>query len=450
MPSTYLFFAGTLLLSLNLVRPYGLAISDWLFTGSLAMAIIETARVDRENFPCWTRNHFLWPAGLILFGAVISTARAIFINTAILEIFQQLYVITVFISLIWIMVRRDRMDVIILAFIWSGLFTASVAAVDYFAGTNFGPVLSGTPNLLLWGRYAGTLGHPNKFGYYVVLTSLLTLTRYVAPHLHLWRRAGWGLALLIQTLGIYLSGSVTAYLGFLLGGVAFFVACRSARIHLLRLALPLIPLWALITLSGIFLGYTPFEVNPDPTGLISASLDRVQVITARSRWDIYEEAVEQISRSPLIGVGYDQVSTSGIEFSYRELDGTVHNSLLQVWYVGGLFAFIGWLTIYISIGLTAIRTLRSSKRGRSLPVILGLAAVALSTLLMDQFQDTIYQREKWLAIGLLVSYAWQQRENTELHDHGNKKGKNENSRLATHDNLSSVSRLDGAPRLAAK
>jgi hypothetical protein len=27
---------------------------------------------------------------------------------------------------------------------------------------------------------------------------------------------------------------------------------------------------------------------------------------------------------------------------------------------------------------------------------------------MDQFQDSIYQREKWLVIGLLVGLAWEQ------------------------------------------
>ena len=406
MPSTYLFVAGTLLLPLNFVRPFGQAISDWLYFGALILAVIETARDKHSDFSCWTRNRLLWPAGLILFGAIISTARAIFVSTAIVEIFQQLYVVTLFISLIWIMVRRDKTSIIVLAFILSGLFAASIAITDYLAGTNFGPILSGTPNIQLWGRYAGPLGHPNKFGYYLVLTSLLTLHQYISPRSHSWRRAGWGLILLTQIFGIYLSGSVTAYLGLLLGSAAFFIACRSARVHLLRLGLPLIPLWALITLISILFNFTPFKVNPDPTGLISASLDRVQVTTARARWDIYQQAAEQIIQSPLIGVGYDQISTSGISLDYRTLDYSVHNALLEIWYTGGAFAFLGWAVIYVYLGWYALRILWHERSRRSPSLALALAVATLALLLMDQFQDAIYQREKWLVFGAMAACAW--------------------------------------------
>lgn len=35
-----------------------------------------------------------------------------------------------------------------------------------------------------------------------------------------------------------------------------------------------------------------------------------------------------------------------------------------------------------------------------------LAASALAFVLMDQFQDAIYQREKWLVAGLLLGAVW--------------------------------------------
>src|SRR6266487_1795566 len=92
MPSSFFFIVGTLLLSLNLIRPFGLAISDWLYFGAMILAFIETARFERKNLDCWTRNRFIWMAGLILLGAIISTSRALFVNAAIIEIFQQLYV----------------------------------------------------------------------------------------------------------------------------------------------------------------------------------------------------------------------------------------------------------------------------------------------------------------------------------------------------------------------
>lgn len=34
-----------------------------------------------------------------------------------------------------------------------------------------------------------------------------------------------------------------------------------------------------------------------------------------------------------------------------------------------------------------------------------------SGLVMDQFQDAIYQREKWLVIGLMASLVWERARN---------------------------------------
>ena len=56
-----------------------------------------------------------------------------------------------------------------------GLFAASVTVIDYAFGTQVGNTLSGTLGRSFWGRYAGPLGHPNKLGYYLVLTSTLSL-----------------------------------------------------------------------------------------------------------------------------------------------------------------------------------------------------------------------------------------------------------------------------------
>lgn len=407
MPSVYLFIAGTLLLSLNLIRPFGLAISDWFYLGALGTAILETSRFERSNLACWIQNRFLWMAGLILFGAIISTSRAIFVSTAIEEIFQQCYIITLFISLIWIMARRGKTDVIVTAFILAGLFTAGVALVDNVFGTRIGPSLSATPDIQLWGRYAGTLGHPNKFGYFLVPTSLLTLTRYINPHLRLRQRIAWGAAFLVQAIGVYLSGSVTAYLGFLFGGVLFFVFCRPARYHLVRLSLPLSLILTLAFLIGSLLGL-PFveSSSADPANLINTSLDRVRVTTAKSRWDVYTQATEQIIRSPIIGIGYDQISTSGISQDYRALDYTVHNILLEIWYVGGLFAFLGWVSIYIYLAISSSRILWNGLSRPTGSLTIALAAITLALIVMDQLQDSIYQREQWLIIGLMVSEIW--------------------------------------------
>ena len=410
MPSTFLFIVGTVLLPLNFVRFFGLAISDWFYFGAMALALIETARFDQGNFRCWTRNRFLGIAGLVLFGAILSTSHALFINAAIVEIFQQLYVVTLFISLIWIMVRRGKTDTIVKAFIWSGVFTASIAIIDSFAGTHFGPQLSGTPGAQFWGRYAGSLGHPNKLGYYLVLTSILSIARFVEISLHRSRmmtRLLWGSLILIQVFGMYLSGSMTAYLGFLLGSAALVAYSKTLARQIARYAMSTVLLGVPILLFGmIFVNVSLPDSLSLENSLISTAFNRVGTSTAYSRWYIFQEALESISEDPIVGAGYDQVSTSDIGTNFRQLNGTVHNMLLQNWYVGGLFAFLGWLLIYIILGWMAITAAQPGEKNGMAPVFWGIAAAALAILLMDQFQDAIYQREKWLVFGLLASSTW--------------------------------------------
>jgi hypothetical protein len=410
MPSTFFFIVGTLLLSLNFVRPFGLAISDWFYFGALALAFIETLRVDRRNFSCWTHNRFLWLAALILLGATISTVHSIFLGVAILEIVQQLYVITLFISLIWVMVKRGKTDVIVKAFIWSGVFTASIAVVDYFMGTNFGPRLSGTPFVQFWGRFAGTLGHPNKFGFFLAITGTLSFTwlmlikpvRRTIPI-----RVFWAMLLSLQVLGVYLSGSLTAYLGISIGIVVLMISSRSTAQRTLNIVIPALWIGILVVGLEVISGILSLpEGTPLGNSLISSAIDRVQTTTGPSRLVIFEEALQEIIKNPLVGAGYEQISTSGIDFVFRSLQGTIHNALLQIFYTGGIFAFIGWLAIYISLGWTALATLNNGEKKSISPMFLGIAAAVLAILLMDQLQDAIYQREKWLVFGLLLGYAW--------------------------------------------
>lgn len=411
MPSTFLFIIATLLLSLNFIRPFGLAISDWLYFGALGFAFIETFSLERCYAPCWWRNHFLWAVALILFGAIISTMNSLNWGIALEEILQQCYVMTVFISLIWIMVRRGKIAPIMWAFILSGVFTAGIVLVDYLTGSNFGPILSGTPAVQFWGRYAGTLGHPNKLGYFLVLTTLLSLGQLfsIKPTRSTWLpRLGWDALIAVQAFGIYISGSMTAYLGLLLGVIALTISSKSIFIRVAKtfgavVVAGMLIISSIVIFNMFLLGGPPSLDNTS----VAQALNRVRTITADSRLVIFGQAWSRIIQNPWFGVGYDQISTSGLR-STGQLVLDVHNSLLQIWYTGGLLAFIGWLAIYISVGWMALGVIRNSHHNVLSPLILSLAATTLAILLMDQFQDAIYQREQWVVIGLLVGYAWEQ------------------------------------------
>jgi hypothetical protein len=445
LPSSFFFFIATAVLSLNFIRPFGLAISDWLYFLSLASAILETLLIKPRDYKHWIRNRFIWFAILVFLGSGISLFRSRFLNIAIFEIVQQIYVMTLFVSLTYLMVRRGQMEIVIGAFIFSGALTASVAIWDYCTGSRIGPLLSGTPDIQLWYRFAGTLGHPNKFGYFLVLTGLLTLGKWVKQQAGLWQHIMLGLLLIAQGFGIFLSGSVTAFLGFLLGGTVIILFSYTKKKMLLGVSLMILfPLILTVISSRIPTTNVPTTTAPSqnvptiivPTAMaptqsaltaitptisipaiitnsdiINESLNRVQTSTIPGRLEIYKEAFYDILRSPIVGVGSDQVSTSGISSSDRLLEDAVHNVLLQIWYTAGLFAFIGWAGIYVYLGLNSLTMLWHGYKEKLSPIIIALAASVLAVLLMDQGQDAIYQREKWLVFGLFAGIIWLKKEN---------------------------------------
>lgn len=411
MFSTVLFVVATLLLSLNFVRPFGLAISDWLYFGALCLAFLETFLVEKYHAPCWWRNRFLSIALLILLGAVLSTINSRNWAVAIIEISQQIFVLTLFVSLLWILVRRGRINYVIFAFIFSGVFTAGVVLVDYFTGSRFGPALSGTPDIQLWGRFAGSLGHPNKLGYFLVLTTLLSIgwlqNRKTSSEKYLSRLI-WCALIVVQVFGIYLSGSLTAYLGLVVGIIIFAITLKRFFVNMIK-NFGMVAVVALLTI-GLMLATHFVRIEglfTQNNNVLSQTLTRVQSYTAESRLTTYSQAWEQIYRNPWLGVGYDQLSTSGISPESRLIIFSVHNPLIELWYTGGLFAFLGWIAMYVWVGFLAVEIIKSGKNERFSPLILGLASATLAALFMDQLQDSIYQREKWLVIGLLVSMAWE-------------------------------------------
>lgn len=405
MPSTYLFVAATLLLSLNFIRFGGLAISDWLYIGSLGFALFETLTVQKKHFFCWYKNPLLPAALLICLGAILSAINSKYLGIALIEIVQQVFVITVFVSLIWIMVRRGKGRAIILAFILSGLFTAVVAIFDFLVGSRFGPILSGTPDINLWGRYAGTLGHPNKFGYFLVLTALLSIG-YFINSLQKQKKSTlfmlfWVVIIFTQIFGIYLSNSMTAYLGLLVGFMIFvfvFLTKKQIYTNISRKSKYLILIFGVL----IIIFMIPTIRISTAVDFIQSAVDRVVTTTSASRIEVYKLSWERILQNPLVGVGYDQISTSGTGLVQYILGYSIHNALLQIWYTGGMIAFLGWLAIYLYILLLALKYVVNHTR--TSVIVISIIATIFSILVMDQFQDSIYQREKWLVISIFLGF----------------------------------------------
>ncbi len=101
MPSTFLFIIATLLVSLNFLRIWGYAISDWLYFGALGFSFFETLSIQRRYLSYWWRNRFLWMVGLLLVGALISQKFHKWISSVTVNFNRFLLLRYLFPDLIW-------------------------------------------------------------------------------------------------------------------------------------------------------------------------------------------------------------------------------------------------------------------------------------------------------------------------------------------------------------
>ncbi len=407
------FILATLFLSANSLRVYGLPVSDWLYFLSFIFAFFESLIIKVRFFSTWIpRKVFLWNSSLILLGAILSFPNSQDFSVALVEVLQTLYVVTIFVSLTILMVRRGKTEQILTVFIISGVFTSLIAVVDYAFGTNYGQITSNTPNIIYIGRYAGSLGYPNKFGYFLVITSLMTgykLLKY-------WKeKQSWPAiiiiiaAILLQIAGVYLSGSIAAYLGLLMGifCTVYFITPRHFRLATRILFFLMILVMLSIGIIGIHNVFGPqLEISND--SLIGVGINRVINITAGARIDLYIQAWDFIEDNPFAGAGFDQNASSTLQDMEKYFVGSIHNPYIQMWYMGGLFAFLGWLALSIALGVLAIIDLQRQKKNNNILHVL-LAATIIAILFMDLSTNAIYQREKWLVVGLFVGHYWGRR-----------------------------------------
>lgn len=98
------------------------------------------------------------------------------------------------------------------------LVTAVVVAGSLVALTPFAEALRWHKNPLTW-RPGGTLGNPIFFGAYLIMVIPFTLARLVEARS--WRRAGWGVTLVLQLVALLVTQSRGPWVGALVGLTLF-------------------------------------------------------------------------------------------------------------------------------------------------------------------------------------------------------------------------------------
>jgi O-antigen ligase len=209
--------------------------------------------------------------------------------------------------------------------------------------------------------------------------------------------------------GLIFSGSATGIVGVLISSAIIAAAWMwrqhsggNLRLVAVRGALALLMVAAIGTAAAsAFPGYVE---------RVAANLSfqnvflRATSSSIATRAEFLRKGLDLLLENPLLGYGMDQTGTGGLSRDASEYltELYIHNTVIQMWFGGGIFALLGALVLYGRGLRLAWEGMRAYVLGAAAPWVLGLAASTVSWILMDQVQANIYQRFKWLIVALLI------------------------------------------------
>jgi hypothetical protein len=408
------FLLGTATLTLSGVRPFGLgiALSDLLYFAALAALIFERS-ARQMTIHEWVPGHPFWvTAVLILAGGLFATLESSNPVSNIIMTLKSCFLFSAWISMgIVIVIQRKQAGRVIGALVIGALISSVVAILDSLTGATLGPTIYGLNDVTIsgvdlpvlasvYGRYGGTIGHPNIQSEFTVVVIPLVLDMVFSAWQAAKRLKSITL-LVIVSLFVYanlLTGSFSGAIGVLLS----FVLVSGIRLFdkLSRYFVLLIVITAgiglIFLLASADLPVSPLQELSDQLAG-DANVDRALNTTGPGRLDLMGDTLLAISRNPVSGYGMDLLAIESADIG----ETGVHNAILRSWITGGIFAFIGiayayWQSLRLSMGMIA-RYLR----GNRAPYIVGLAVSTIVWMVNDMAQPSFYQRFTWLIVAIL-------------------------------------------------
>jgi len=255
----------------------------------------------------------------------------------------------------------------------------------------------------LTGRALSTFGQPNFLASWLLMVMPLGVYLFISESLT-WRRLGWALVIVVQFLGLLVSGSRGA-LGALLLTIFFWLIYLLATSAWSRrnkiIAVVLFIIFSLVTVG--FLNY----ISP---GRLQ-ELKNLDYGSLGARRNFYSSALSAISARPWLGYGPESGSDVFIRYYERDwaLSGNVgqsadraHNVILDELLSGGLIGLLLTLVLYYLFFRLAGQNIKNKREADlSLALSLGLVAYLLSLLL--SFKIVTAEVYFWSFWALLVA-----------------------------------------------
>ena len=237
-------------------------------------------------------------------------------------------------------------------------------------------------------RLRGLLVDPNAYGGLLMVALLLLLPALEDTTLGKWKRVVW-ISFLSLTVGLFLTTSRSAYLGFLSGILFFVLLHKGALRRLLFFAVPV---------GGFILGVL---LSPLRELVLARIVSVKQVI---SRMDIMEAGIRAFKNSPLFGLGlgsFFELSQTHFGLPWKQI---IHNSYLWILADMGIVGLGIWAYFLFRLwqkGWRIFVLARQNNTPESLYVLAVLASLA-GMLTFALGIEALYQRHLWMLIGLII------------------------------------------------
>lgn len=382
---TYLGFAGLALLTL---RPTtALTLSDWMFLAALVVAALGYMANSR-GMPLMPYRTMLAGVLLVFMGAALSLVDATDAIGSIGVASRFVYLTIAWFALAGLSLRTTR-HVSTATTLWVGSVALSGAAA--VAQLLWGNVIPGT--MIDGGRMTGFAQQVNDLGGMCAVALIPAASLLLEPGLGLVRQLLYAFLLALVFAGLLLSGSVGGFMAAAVGLVMWIWIGGAGRRSLGAL-------FGLICLSAVAAG-SAAELGLVLPGariasVLSSPLD--PYATFYSRLEGYFSAWQAIQASPIFGVGFDSVSAT------EAVTGNlVHNTLIMVWFEGGLIAFLGVILVLLAAARAVWQAWWMSESPASRSLSAALFASAGSAFAFSMTAPVLFQRYAWVPVFLAIA-----------------------------------------------
>ena len=406
--SIILFYSGTLLISLTTFRPVAsfFNASDALYLLAILLLTIKLLHAGENPLLLFTRdNPFFKPLLIFLLGATLSLMNSADLTTALIVIGKYFFLFGVWLpSGIRLLNTPQRVHTMLFVLIAAALVPLIPGISDYYFHTRMTVFINRVldmnmdHSIPLEGRFGSVMGHPNNFGFLLVVVYPVALWLIF---FHQNVRCKWiGVVFYAALLfGCMVTASRSAIIAMAVQSVCFlaFMPHYQQRMKIAAFALllicsgtvflitiktqPVVILDRFIEMSGYNIG----EYEPD--------LERI---------DYIKKALGDIRDHPLTGTGAEDAAVGPAI--------GVHNTIFRLWASIGLGGLIFTCWIYAQALITGFLLVRKKMKAgeRESASIAFLLLISIGGwILVDMVQPQFYDRFKFIMLILLFSLAAQ-------------------------------------------